>query len=344
VRQLRRAEPIIGPSPRRALPALQVALILASAVWFARRVDPSLVIDHLRSLPFVSLLIALGWSCVAMYCFTARWRLFLRAWGATPPTTLASLSLVLRSTFWNLLPGGVAGDLARSAAVRHSVGGLGNALAALWFERLGGLAGLFLVALGAHVFSLRASSFVHRAPLLTHRAFVFTPALPAWLIQATFLGFVGSLALLALSLAATRSATLARRFATLPLVGSRLGTLTPPSRPRDLGLGLLLSLLTQSTSVISLAVVVHALSPSADFDSVIALSPAAILLTFVPLTPAGIGQREAVFSMVYAQAGVATEVAVAASVTSFALSLLFPVVGGLLALLQSALPVQRQKP
>ena len=344
MRKLRRAERIIGPSLRRALPALRLALILVPVVWLARRVDASLVIAHLQSLPPVALLVALGWSCVAMSCFTARWRLFLRAWGATPPTILASLSLVLRSTFWNLLPGGVVGDLARSDAVRQSVGGLGNALAALWFERLGGLAGLFVVALGAHVFALCAPVFVHRAPGFAQRAPVFAPALPTWLIHATLLGFVGSLGLLALSLAATRSGALARRLATLPLLGSRLGALTPPSRPRDLALGLLLSLVTQSTSLLGLAVVVHALAPAADFDTVIAVSPAAVLLTFVPLTPGGVGQREAVFSMVYAQAGVAAEVAVAASVTTFALGLVFPVLGGLLVLLHHARLVPRHEP
>lgn len=315
MRELRRAEPIIGPALRRALPALRLGLVLVPVAWLARRVDASAVFARLRALPPGALAAALGWSCVALYFFSARWRLLLRAWGATPPTAAASLALVLRAMFWNLLPGGVVGDLARSDTVRHAVGGLGNALAALWFERLGGLAGLFVVALGAGAFA---------------------PAAPAWLTRATLLGLVGSLCLLALSLAATRSAALARRLATLPLLGPRLGALTPPPRPRDLGLGLLVSLATQSATILAVATVVRALAPGADLRTVIALSPAAVLLTFVPLTPAGLGQREAVFSMVYAQAGVAAEAAVAASLTSFALGLIFPAVGGLLALLRHA--------
>ncbi len=317
MRELRRAEPIIGPSLRRALPALRAALVLVPIVWLARRVDASRVLAHLGSLPPLAAAISLGWSALAFYCFTERWRLLLRAWGAAPPSPLASLSLVLRSTFWNLLPGGLMGDLARSDAVRHTVGGLGNALAAIWFERLGGLAGLFVVALVAHGLS---------------------PAAPRWLGPMTLLGLVASLGLLALSLAATRSSGLARRLATLPLLGPRLGALTPPTRPRDLGFGLALSLATQSTSVLALAVVVHALAPASDLGTVTAVSPAAVLLTFVPITPAGVGQREAVFSMVYAQAGVGAEVAVAASVSSFALGLLFPLVGALLALLRHARP------
>lgn len=317
MRELRRAEPIIGPTLRRALPALRAALVLVPIVWLARRVDASRVLAHLGSLPPLSAAHSLAWSTLSIFFFTARWRLLLRAWGATPPSTLASLSLVLRSTFWNLLPGGLMGDLARSDAVRHTVGGLGNALAAIWFERLGGLAGLFVVALAA---------------------FGLSPATPRWLAPVTLLGLVASLGLLALSLAAMRSSALARRLATLPLLGPRLGALTPPTRPGDLALGLLLSLATQSAAVLSLAVVVHALAPASPLRTVIALSPAAVLLTFVPITPAGVGQREAVFSMVYTQAGVAAEVAVAASVSSFALGLIFPAVGGLLALLRHARP------
>lgn len=317
MRELRRAEPIIGPTLRRALPALRAALVLVPIVWLARRVDASRVLAHLGSLPPLSAAHSLAWSTLSIFFFTARWALLLRAWGATPPSALASLSLVLRSTFWNLLPGGLMGDLARSDAVRHTVGGLGNALAAIWFERLGGLAGLFVVALAASGLS---------------------PATPRWLAPTTLLGLVASLGLLALSLAAMRSSALARRLATLPLLGPRLGALTPPTRPGDLGLGLLFSLATQFAAVLSLAVVVHALAPASPLRSVIALSPAAVLLTFVPITPAGVGQREAVFSMVYTQAGVAAEVAVAASVSGFALGLVFPAVGGLLALLRHARP------
>lgn len=274
-------------------------------------------------MPPAPMVFSLGWACLAVVFFTERWRLLLRAWGATPPTMVLSLSLVLRATFWNLLPGGLVGDIARSDAVRHSVGGLGNALAALWFERLGGLVGLFVVALGANAIA---------------------PDPPAWFTRVALLGLVGSLGLLGVSLLATRSGALARRLATIPLLGARLGALTPPLRPADLAHGLLLSLATQSASIVSVVVVVHALAPAADLRTVTAVSPAAVLLTFVPLTPAGVGQREAVFSMVYAQAGIAADVAVAASVTCFSLGLLFPVVGGALALFHHARSSTHQEP
>ncbi|MDB4929026.1 MAG: hypothetical protein JWM10_1510, partial [Myxococcaceae bacterium] len=268
-------------------------------------------VARLGAVPPGSLLASLAWSALAFVCFAARWRLLLRAWGAAPPRPLAALATVLRSSFWNLLPGGLVGDLARSDAARHTVGGLGNALAALWFERLGGLAGLFAVALAARAFA---------------------PRLPDWFTRLTVAGLAASLVLLGLSLAATRSAALARRLAALPLVGARLGALTPPSRPRDLTAALLLSLATQGSSIAALAVVVRALAPAASPRAVLAVSPAAVLLTFVPLTPAGVGQREAVFSMVYAQAGVEAAVAVAASLSTFSVGLLFPLVGGALAL------------
>ena len=48
--------------------------------------------------------------------------------------------------------------------------------------------------------------------------------------------------------------------------------------------------------------------------------------------------------MVYAQAGVAAEVAVAASVASFALGLVFPLVGALLTLRHHARPPARHEP
>jgi uncharacterized membrane protein YbhN (UPF0104 family) len=310
MRELRRAEPVITAT-RRALLWFRAALVLVPVAWLARRVDGAAVVARLGAVPSGALLASLAWSALAQAAFAARWRLLLRAWGATPPPPLVCVALVLRSAFWNLLPGGLAGDLARTDAARHAVGGLGNALAALWFERLGGLVGLFVVALAASAFA---------------------PGLPAWLSRSTAVALVASLGLLALSLVATRSTALARRLGSLPLVGPRLGALTPPSRPRDLAAAMLVSLVTQVSSIASLAVVVRALAPAAAPRAVLAVSPAVVLLTFVPLTPAGIGQREAVFSMVYAQAGVEAAVAVAASLTTFSIGLLFPLVGGVLAL------------
>jgi uncharacterized protein (TIRG00374 family) len=120
--------------------------------------------------------------------------------------------------------------------------------------------------------------------------------------------------------------------------------LTAPSRPRDLALGLLLSLATQSATVVAIAVVVHALAPGPSFQTLVAVSPAAILLTFVPVTPAGIGQREAVFSLVYAQAGVGADAAVAASVAGFGLGLIYPLLGALLTLADQTRPTTRAQP
>lgn len=311
MRQLRRPERLIEPAPRRAVQALRLALLLVPIAWLARRVDPAEVVAHLRALPPSTLLTASAWTSVAMLFFIDRWRRLLRAWGATPPGFAASTSLVLQSTFWNLLPGGLVGDIARSDAVRDSVGGLGNALAALWFERVGGLIGLFAVGLVA---------------------LSLAPAAPAWQLGVTALCLVGSLLLLGVSLAATRATALAARLARLPLIGPRLGALTPPSSPRDLALAMLVSLGTQGATCLSFATVVHALAPGPGFGALVAATPVAILFTFVPITPAGVGQREAVFCLVYAQVGVPREHAVAASITSFSLGLLVPLAGGLLAL------------
>ncbi len=68
-----------------------------------------------------------------------------------------------------------------------------------------------------------------------------------------------------------------------------------------------------------------------------------MLFTFVPVTPRGIGQRELVFSMVYGLASVRADVAVAASVTSFAPGLVFPFLGGALTLWHHARPASRPK-
>lgn len=311
MRQLRRQERLIEAPARRWVPALRVAMLAVPVAWLARRVDLSQVVAHLRALPGGTLLAAAAWIVVAMVLFVERWRRLLRAWGGDPPGFVASNALALEAMFWNLLPGGLVGDVVRSDAVRHTVGGLGNALAALWFERVCGLVGLFVVGLVA---------------------LALIPSPRPWQAPVTALCLAGSLALLAASLAATRSRAIAGLLARLPLVGARLGALAPPSRPRDLGLALLLSLGTQAATCLSFAVVTHALSPGSDLRALVAVTPMAVLFTFVPVTPAGLGQREAVFSLAYAQAGVPASNAVAASLAIFSLGLTVPATGGLIAL------------
>ena len=320
MRELRRPERNIATPPRRGLRALRPLLVALPVAWLWRRLDAHALAAHLGAIPLRTLLAAAACSALSIAAFGERWRSLLRAWGAAAPTFRATVALILEGFFWNLLPGGVAGDLTRSHAVHRSVGGLGNALAVVWFERLCGLAGLFVVALAA---------------------MPFAPSYPRWAPLVAAVGLVGALAAFPLSAAATGSGTIARFVAAIPVLGPRLGALARPSRPAWLGPALALSVATQAFAIASMSIVVHATAPEARVASVLALSPLVVLFTFVPLTPAGVGQREAVFTAVYAAAGVGAAAAVAASVASFGVGLVVPMLGGLAVVLRAS---RRQAP
>lgn len=291
----------------------RAAFAAVPIVWIATRVDLGALPSRLRAVGLLAIVASLGAMFACFALGTLRWRTLLRAYGAAPlPPFGELLRHVFVGHYYNLLPGGVAGDFVRASRVAGNVGGLPTSLAVLFVDRVCGLLGLAAIALvGASLGAHGARSGVDRTVAL---AIVAASATGSFVLVAALFG-----------------GKLAGRLSRLPIVGPALASIRRPTRPRDLVLATLLSVGTQGATIASMLFMVAAASPTLQLATALQVAPLVVLLLFVPLTPGGVGQREAIFIELWGRAGVAAVDALAASLAYFAIGIVIALAGGAVA-------------
>jgi hypothetical protein len=266
---------LLGPRARHRISlAVRVLGTAAALAWVASRVDPAAVRNAAARIPLASLALAVALVFANVVAGALRWRVVLRAYGATRIARFTALvRLYLVAMFYNTyLPGAVAGDVGRAVVTRDAFAdeGTTGALAVVLIERALGLLGLFaLLAVGL----------------------VATPgggqrgALWWW----TVLGGAGSAALVA-------AVALARRLASwLPgRIGSLAGKLPVLRDYRRFAAAVGLSVATQGLVAVAGWVLLAALAPISLAGSLLVV-PLAAATAFLPITVGGAGAREAVY-------------------------------------------------
>jgi glycosyltransferase 2 family protein len=229
-----------------------------------------------------SLLAGLLIASAGLMLGAVRWRVLLDAYGAPlRPSLLAALRLNFIATFYNTyLPGGVAGDLMRGVATRHSFAerGATEAIAVVLVERALGLLGMVtLAAVGLLAVGNRVAD---------------TGSLWIW---SAIGGGSAVIAVLMLPLARHLAPWLPKRLASIA------GRLPAISRRRDFALAALISVLTQLVSTSVGWLYLHDFYPAVTFLDALFIVPLALATTFLPITVGGAGAREAVFIVLCGQ-------------------------------------------
>lgn len=292
---------------------LRASIAVLPIVWISRKLRWGEVGRRLWELGAGPLVVGLAFALTSFFLGAVRWRVLLVAYGARDVPPLRRLFFdTLVGAYFNLMPGGVAGEAVRGYRVRGSVDGLSTSYAILLVDRLAGLAGLMMLALAA--------------------ALVGPPLPVPGVDWAMGIAALSGLALAAVALGlpqllASRSA-LRAKVAKLPLVGPKIVSIAPIGRPRGLLYAVAVSVGTQGAAVLSVLSLLVPLAPAADVSGCFRVAPLVILLVFVPLTPGGVGQREAVFMQLFGLVGAPPSAAVAASIGSFALGLVVAALGG----------------
>jgi uncharacterized membrane protein YbhN (UPF0104 family) len=302
----------VGSARRRWMGLLaRMLLALAPLAWISTRVhwrEVSARAAGVGPLPVLESF-ALMLGCVALGA--ARWRALLRAYDvADPPGLLTLVRHSLIGQYYNLMPGGVAGDAVRGYRVRAYVD-LATSYTILLVDRLAGLCGLLVLALGAAMLGPRPPAG------LASRA----------LLVAAGLGLALALFSLGVPQILARSPAWRARVARIPRIGPQLSLVQPVKRPGGLLAALLFSLGTQGAAILAMVAPVMALSPGASLIGCFRAAPVVLLLLFVPLTPGGVGQREALFIELYGTAHVVAAAAVAASLLTFAAGIAVALLG-----------------
>ena len=246
----------------------------AALAWIAARVDLGAARDALARIPAQGFAIAIGLVAANVVAGALRWRVLLRAYGATRIPPFARLVRLYFVAFFynNYLPGAVAGDVGRGVVTREAFAGEGatGALAVVGVERALGLFGLF---------ALLAAGLVAAGGAIDARALWW------W----TVLGSAGSFALVA-------EIPLARRLAPhLPGPPGRIAGKLPALRDgRAFAVALVLSVATQALIAAAGWILLAALAPI-DLAASLLVVPLAAATAFLPITVGGAGAREAVY-------------------------------------------------
>jgi len=292
--------------------------MLLPLAWLAVRVDLAGVARQVAALRADSLLAAWGAYLLSLLPSAVRWRLLLRAYGATGRPRLGALwRLNVQSAWFNLLPSGLVGDVLRGHRLRDTAPDPAVSYVVAFGERLVGLVGLAGLAVAA----MALDGGPRRVAL---------PAAVDFALAGVFLLPLAGLAVLQMA-----------RGVRARLPRGRLGSLV--ARFLDaralpaVGAALLISVLVQVLVIAAVWVLAARLLPAATPLACARIVPPVLLANFLPLTPAGFGQREATFVFFFAAIGMDADKAVALSLGWFAVGLATALLGGLFLLAESAL-------
>lgn len=251
---------------------LRVAGTAAAIAWIATHVDLAAAKAAMATIPVATFAIAVALVALNVVIGAWRWRVVLRAYGATaiPPTPRLVRLYFVAFFYNNYLPGAVAGDVARGVVTRDAFPeGATAALAVVLVERALGLFALFaLLAIGL----ARASGLE-------------TGSLWLW----TVLGSVGAFAVVAMIPIGKRLAPY------LPRPAARMAERLPALVDgKQFVIAIALSIATQLCVAAAGWALLAALAPIGLGDSLLVV-PLAAATAFLPITVGGAGAREAVY-------------------------------------------------
>jgi uncharacterized membrane protein YbhN (UPF0104 family) len=291
---------------------LRLAVTALVFAYLFSRIDARAVVDSLRRIHPLAIVISTAALVLGLVFAIVRWRVLLRAAGASRmPSWVECSRLYLVATFYNLLPGAVGGDVYRGYATRDLFQeGAVRSLAVVFIERVLGFAGLMVLTACATMFSSLADRQV-----LVYAALGLCVALLAVVML-----------VLGKRLGTRLPARLAKHASSLPDF----------ARPRPLLLCLVLAVATQLSVALTGYSVLLTLAPHVAVADAMAIFPLGTLAAYFPLTVAGAGARDTALVVLLGHVGVQRSDALATSLSMLGVTLLVASVGAMIQLRRKA--------
>jgi len=276
---------MLNPRVLRAARAAAYLLVSATLLWLVWRwFDGANALARLKAANGYWLLVALGLLTIQLIASALRWRLTSHQLGL-PLKTITAVSQYYISMLCNLtLPGGVVGDAGRAWHNRTQAG-LAASAAAVMLDRLAGQIAMITTLAVGLAWQLRATATSHTGWWLATLALLLGLVVVArWL---------------------PKPAWLARL-----ITWMKAAWFAPDVWRKQLGL----TLLILACSLLAFYACAQAVGAELPTHSALLVLPATLLVMILPVSVAGWGLREAAAAVIWPIAGVASDVAVAASV------------------------------
>jgi uncharacterized membrane protein YbhN (UPF0104 family) len=293
---------------------LRLSLAILPLAWLSRTLDFAEIARGLRSIGVLPIAAAVALVMFSTIVGAVRWRVLLSAYGGHHLPSIARLwRETLVGSYFAMLPSGLAGDALRGHRVRQHVDSYSVSYTVIAMERICGLIALLFVAVLPAVWGPPSTNLTLR----TSQVMAFG------LLLATLVGI--SLPSIVDHHPAWRSV-----MARIPFIGPMILRVPSARSPAKLTIAVGLSLITQGAGFATIVVLAVALFPSVTPGACIEVVPAMILFSYIPIAPAGLGQREAIFTYFFGLIGVPSEVAVSVSLLFLFALCVTALVGGIL--------------
>jgi len=296
---------------------VKAAAGLGLVLWYAANLNWDEVVLLLKQCAPISLVAAAGLIGVSIVLATVRWVLLLRPFGVSLPYCNASF-MTLIAVFYNVFtPGGIAGDAIRAVQAKGFGFAGSHAMSSVVTDRILGLLGLTVLAIGGLAMTWSTFMSVGLAGL-----FVALVPLIALSIPALYSRRVSRLLSRWLPVAGRPREVLAALDASLKIYRGARTTVV---------VAVLLSIVSNFFIVASSYAVAVGIGTSISFGYFLAFIPPVLVLSTLPITVGGFGVREGAYLLLFPLVGMGKVEALGTSLlftlTLFAVALIGGILG-----------------
>jgi uncharacterized protein (TIRG00374 family) len=285
------------------------------------------VVANLRHLTPLVLLFAWGYYSGCQLLSAYRWQFFLTAKGIQVPLQTLFSFYMVGMFLNNFLPGAVGGDVVKSYHLYRYTRQGQYAVLSVFLERFMGLVGLSILSVVAlaiwfqHLQSFAVLTVVGGTALFltTGVLFFWWPPLSGTVLRAV---------------AALLPARIAGKVQSL-----HAALASYRDHRQTLAITVVLSVAIQVLYACYFALISRALGIPISVHYFLLFLPLVTLVTTIPISIGGLGVREALMIWLFGEVGVAPADVLAVSLTVYLLGTLLSLVGGVLLLLQSPVPM-----
>ena len=318
-------------SRRRLVFAVKLMISLTILLYLIYQTDQQDLLAHVKSLPWWFVFVAWLYYGICQWISAYRWQIFLKVKNIHVPLSKLFSFYMVGMFLNNFLPSAVGGDVVKTVDLYRYTGRGNYAISSVFLERYTGLLGLTIIGVIAALFTLRSNdSWIVLFSVVGTAAFLVAFSVLLWCEPLV------KIVVKAFSLVSPRG--LAAKFKNLfEAIHSY------KQHPKALLLTIAVSIVLQLMFAFYYGLFAQQLGIDVDVSYFILFLPVITLVTMLPLSVGGLGVREALMVLLFAQVGIASAEILSISLTVHVVNMGLSLWGGLIFALRGPLAKAKDK-
>jgi uncharacterized protein (TIRG00374 family) len=302
--------------------ALKVAVSVGLIVYLVQITEKDQLIEKFKTLSFGFVLVAWVYYSLCQLLSAYRWQLFLSVKGIDIPLKKLFSFYMVGMFLNNFIPGAVGGDVVKAYDLYKSTQQAEIAVTSVFLERFTGLVGLGIIAVVAALVGFqKVQSPLIWFLVISTALFLVTAILCIWHdgLSRRCVGLLGWL----------MPSRVSEKFEKF-----HLALHSYKFHPRTMLLAVLLSVILQLLFAFYYVIAAEALKINLDIFYFILFLPIVTIVTMLPLSIGGLGIREAILVLLFAQVNIASADILSISLTVHVINTVLSCWGGIILLVR----------